>query len=362
VRVRKALVCIGSLMAMAAPAAVAQPPAFVNATVTTKTVTGSLDAQFRSAVAGASSPTWIAWAVAANESGRDACCGTDRDGAWRRCGCQLEGERVSVGVAGDAAPGKAVQLEGSNRIVVLARAESGVVRRVTAYSADCELDAGGRSVVWLDGVKPQESVALLLGFARQTGTRDEDRRGDGAVRAMAWHADASAGPALDSLVAAGQPDRVRERAVLWLGITRGAAGLATLTRIVNTDATDRVREQAVFAISVSKAADTSAQLIDIAHRNSSARVRGQAIFWLAQKAGQKVAGVIAEAIEKDPDTDVKKRAVFALTQMPKDEGIPRLIEIARSNRNPAVRKQAMFWLGQSTDVRALAFIEQVLTR
>ncbi len=46
--------------------------------------------------------------------------------------------------------------------------------------------------------------------------------------------------------------------------------------------------------------------------------------------------------------------------LPKDEGVPLLIQTARNNRNPEVRKQAMFWLGQSQDVRALAFFEEVL--
>lgn len=361
-RTRGVWVGVAAMLVMAAQAAIAQPPSFVNAKITTRTVSGSLDAQFRAEVARAASPTWIAWAVPANEAGRDNCCGSDREGGGRRCGCQLEGENANLNVSGGAQTGKTVQLEGSDRMIVLARVEAGVVQRVTAYSADCDLDAGGRPVVWLEGVRPPESVALLSEFAKQTGTREQDRRGDGAVRAIAWHADPSAGPVLDALVAPTSPDKVRERAIFWLGIARGKAGLDTLTRIVTSDASDRVRERAVFAISISKAADTTAQLIDIAHRNSSAHVRAQAIFWLAQKAGQKVAGVIAGSIENDPDTDVKKRAVFALSQMPKDEGIPRLIEVARTNKNPAVRKQAVFWLGQSKDIRALAFIEQVLTK
>ena len=68
------------------------------------------------------------------------------------------------------------------------------------------------------------------------------------------------------------------------------------------------------------------------------------------------------AIQNDPDTEVKKKAVFALSQLPKDDGVPKLIEVARTQRNPEVRKQAFFWLGQSGDPRALAFIEQVLTK
>ncbi len=54
--------------------------------------------------------------------------------------------------------------------------------------------------------------------------------------------------------------------------------------------------------------------------------------------------------------------MFALTQLPADESTTQLIRVARTNRNPQVRKQALFWLGQSKDPRALAYIEEVLTR
>jgi len=69
-----------------------------------------------------------------------------------------------------------------------------------------------------------------------------------------------------------------------------------------------------------------------------------------------------DAITNDPDTGVKKKAVFALSQLPHDEGVPKLIEVAQTQRNPEVRKQAFFWLGQTHDPRALAYIEDVLTK
>ena len=40
-------------------------------------------------------------------------------------------------------------------------------------------------------------------------------------------------------------------------------------------------------------------------------------------------------------------------------GVPLLIQVARTNPSPPVRKQSVFWLGQSTDTRALAFIEDI---
>jgi hypothetical protein len=278
----------------------AQPPTIVNTTLTTRTVSASLDRELAAAFGATTDATWFAWSVPSSDTGRGPCCWSGRDGEYLRCGCQLEegrpaGTPVSTGVR--PAP---VPLEGSRRLVVLARVESRAVQKIAAYSADCDLDAGGRPVVWLDGVKASDSVAWLARSASEAApvSGRQSRSVDAPLMALSMHADPSAIPALIQL----------------------------------------------------------AKTAPIAH------VRAQSIFWLAQRAGEKVAATITGAIDNDPDTEVKKRAVFALSQLPKDEGVPLLIGVARNNRNPEVRKQAMFWLGQSKDARALAFFEEVLLR
>lgn len=149
---------------------------------------------------------------------------------------------------------------------------------------------------------------------------------------------------------------------VWLnGVTAGAS-VSFLKNLVTSDASDHLANSAIFAISQHDDPAATTILEGLARPPQPAHVRGQAIFWLAQEAGSRAASFIRGAIENDPDTEVKKKAVFALSQLPKDEGVPKLIEVAQENRNPEVRKQAFFWLGQSNDPRALAFIEQVLTK
>jgi HEAT repeat protein len=179
-------------------------------------------------------------------------------------------------------------------LAIFARVAGGQVERIRTFTAACPVDAGGRTVHWLTGVRSADGVAWL---SRLAGS-DTRRLADGAMTALALHADPAA---LD-----------------WL-------------------------------LTAARTADAS-------------RVRGQALFWLSQRAGQRAVGTISEALERDPDTDVKKRAVFALSQLPSDEGVPRLIEVARSHSNKAVQKQAFFWLGQSKDPRALAFFREVLAK
>ncbi len=149
---------------------------------------------------------------------------------------------------------------------------------------------------------------------------------------------------------------------VWITGVPENASVAYLETLIESDGSDHVTNGAIFAISQHDTPGALDSLIRMARRDASPHVRGQALFWLAQRAGERAAATIQDAILNDPETAVKKRAVFALSQLPRDEGIPKLIEVARTQRNPEVRKQAFFWLGQSKDPRALAFIEEILTK
>jgi HEAT repeats len=249
-----------------------------------------------------------------------------------------------------------VHLEPPDQVQIMFRIQDNRVGKIREISGDCQLDADGVPIRWIRDVNPAESIAFLAAFV----TSDSDHLRDGAVSAIALHADAAADEALERFAAAGQPESLREKAIFWMGAARGRRGYDTLRRIVTEDASDHVREKAIFALSISKEPQAVDTMIAVAHNDASSRVRGQAVFWLAQKAGKKAVGAISDAIDRDPDTEVKKKAVFALQQLPGGEGVPMLIQVARNNKNPAVRKQAMFWLGQSNDPRALAFFEEVL--
>jgi HEAT repeat protein len=348
-----------------APTRAAETPQVINAKIETRAVNGSLAETLRGIEAQADKPEWVGYAVAEIAGDRTVCCGNFSDN-YGSCGtCRLERENgvTTTNSQKDSQSGT-VQLEGSRQLVVLFRLESKQVMRIREASENCTLDAGGLPFIWLAGVKPQESVALLSDFVHQATFEGhgEHEIGQGALSAIALHADPAADRAFESFVAADQPEQLRKHASFWLGAARGKAGELLLQKMAKSDPSPEVRSQVAFALSVSHEPDALNEMIRMAKDDESTHVRGQALFWLAQKAGQKAMGAITGAIENDPDTDVKKKAVFALSQMPKDEGVPKLIEVAKTNRNREVRKQAMFWLGQSNDPRALEFFEQVLSR
>lgn len=329
--------------------ALGQQPHIQNAKVETREATGGLEAAMRTILAAQTAPAWVGYAVPIVKGDRQMCCWTNGN----VCGCSLEGVNQNSGsTVNTTGP---VRLEGPTHLAVLYRIEDHKVGKVRTFTPDCELDAGGLPFIWLNGVRPADSVHYLVPLATQDGLRH------GPLSAIALHADPSADQALEQLTATTAPEQVRRDAAFWLGSARGRRGYETLTRMLRDDPSDRVRDQVIFALTQSKEPEALETIIRAAHDDKSPRVRGQALFWLAHKAGDKVVQTIQNAIENDPETEVKKKAVFALTQMPNGEGVPLLIQVARTNRNPAVRKQAVFWLGQSKDPRALAFLEEVLT-
>lgn len=307
-------------------ALLAQQPKVTNGRMETRAVS-TLEKDFHAIVAAATSATWVGYAVAKAPGSGNMCSQSKTS---------------------------PIHLEGSPNGAVLYRIEHQTVQKVRISATECDLDAGGLPFVWLTGVKPAESLALLQTLVPQ--------HAEGALSAIALHAGPEADRLLEGYAAAGQPANLREKAVFWMGAARGKRGYETLARIVREDKDEKVREKAVFALFVSKEPAAADSIVRAAKEDASAHVRGQALFWLAQKAGAKAVGAISDAIANDPETDVKKKAVFALSQLPKEQGVPMLIEVASNNRNPAVKKQAFFWLGQSKDPRALAYLENVLTR
>jgi len=420
-------------------AEVAQQPRITNGKIDQQAVAGSLAQSFRSLVAAQGDTGWIGYSVPIVDSERVMCCfdgdttfinGTVASDGRTCCrACRLEpaadgtsmSRRAPTPVPGAAAG--VVQLERSDRFVVLFRVAAKEVERIRVFSEDCGLDAGGRTITWLQNVRPADSIALLESLA--TADRRPDRVADGAITAIALHADPAADPSLDRLVAVTQPESQRRKVTFWLGNARGARGLATLKRVLADDPSVEVQKSAVFGVSQSREAaafdalaalvtdhasprirseavfwiaqkddgraakvvlqalekDPSTDvrkkavfalsqlkeggvdaLIRVAKTGPDASTRGEAIFWLGQKAGQKASAAILERIDQDPETEVKKKAVFSLSQLPKDEGVPLLINVVRTNKNPEVRKQALFWLGQSRDPRAIEFFSEILKK
>jgi HEAT repeat protein len=363
-----------STCVLLAAAAAAQQPRISNGQVSSRPAP-ELARTFQSVVAAQSDVGWIGYAVPVNDRERTMCCwssgngttyfsGTMSSGDAPCCGsCRIEPESNAATsrpaqAASGAAPGP-VKLEGAERMVVLFRIASREIERIRTFSEDCELDAGGRPVVWLQDVRPADSVAFLASLLSAQVER-KNRITNAALSAIAFHAEPSAGPVLERFATTHEVPGIRGEALFWMAQRGDVNAAPVILNALNKDPAADVRKRAVFALSQLKNDAGVEPLIRTGRTHQDAAVRGEAIFWLGQKAGRKAVATITDAIEQDPETDVKKRALFALSQLPKSEGVPLLIDIARKNTNPAVRKQAIFWLGQSKDPRAVEFFAEIL--
>jgi hypothetical protein len=256
----------------ALPAVALAQSQIVNARIETRPATRGIDAEIQS-VASQGAAAWVAYRVSTIRGPQHMC----NANSWTS---------------------NKVMLEPASELTVLVRIDNRRIDRLQTVTPDCEVDAGGLPVVWLEGVTPAQSAAWLTTQITSTDTsgQREPKVVRSALAALIWH---PGNEPVDTLIAAARDDR-------------------------------------------------------------RPFVRSQALFWLSQRAGQQAVGAIRDAVDNDPETEVKKKAVFALSQLPKNEGVPLLIEVAQNNRSRDVRKQAMFWLGQSKDPRAVSFFENIL--
>jgi HEAT repeat protein len=304
--------------------------------VDTRSAAAGLEREFKTLASAQPQPAWIGYTAPVLEG--------------HSLGCEL------VSPNGWWAPG-VVHLESPDHMVVLFRVESSAVERVRAISPDCEIDAGGAPVHWLSDGRPAESIAMLSAMAALPG-----RAADGALTALALHADASADAALESLVAPAQPASLRERAVYWLGVANGGGRIETLQRLLAAGLPEAVEQRAVSGLGAGKSPAATDLLISIAHEDRNPRMRAQAVSALARKSDRKAVDAIVAAIQKDPDVQVQRRAVTALQSLPDAAGIPLLIQTAKTSQSAEVRKQAMSCLSQSRDPRAASFFEDLLKK
>jgi hypothetical protein len=319
------------LLAAALPLA-AQPKLLINAKLDTRPG-ANLQREFQGLLTAQPQPAWIMYSVPSVRT-YNLGCDYVRDGVG------------SQGV---------IHLEPPDHVVVSFRVEANAVNRIRALSPNCEIDAGDVPVHWLTDVQPAESIALLNTYVPQ-----HEFDTNGAITAIAMHADPAADAALERFVASDKPDWLRQRTASLLGSARGRRGLDILKNLIAGDPSERVRERAISGLGGSREADAADLLISIARTDKNPRLRAQAISSLNRKSGPKVIAALKDAIETDSDLSVRRRAVSTLQNMPDGEGIPLLIQLVKTTKDAEVRKQAMNSLGQSHDTRAMAFFEDVL--
>jgi hypothetical protein len=297
-----ALACLALAQAPAFAQGTAAAPRILNGRLDTRAAGSSLSATFERLVAAQTEPGWIGYSVPAlNNADHRACCGDTwvSDGVvivnGRLAACGLEPGDRSRTIEGSqpTTPPRPVQLEGPDRMVVLYRAAEKRVERVRIFSPDCELDAGGREVHWLDGVAAADSVKLLASLV--TGT---DRVRGGAMSALAMHSEDVAVPALLTMARQDASGKVRGDALFWLAQAAGRRVAGDITAAIDKDPDTDVKKRAVFALSQLPRDEGIPLLINVAKTNQNPAVRKQAMFWLGQSKDPRALKFFEEILSK----------------------------------------------------------------
>lgn len=331
---------------VAAPPLGAAPPAVRDATWIQRSAT---DPAPLVAAAGRDGAEWLAWTVPGTPRSIELCC-FDRD--WHNRRCTLEGRE---GGWGSSRAEGALEPTAAAELHVLVEVDRGLPLRVRSLGADCPIEGRGRTLMWLHGVTPEASLALLGSWVRAT----PDVVADGALAAIAHHQGAGADRLFGALADhSGLERKRRETLYFWAGEARGRAGFELLDRRFDAERSGDLREHMLFALTQNGSPEAFARVRRAAVDDREPEVRSQALFWLAESDAPGAASFVLERIATDPSAEVREQGVFALSQL--ENGVPELLRLLREGREPEVRRQALFWLGQSEDPRALAALEEVL--
>jgi hypothetical protein len=268
---RRLLTALAVIFCTAA-AASAQQPRVSNGQLQPQPVSGSLDRSIRDRSSRATEPTWIGYAVPAANRDSQNCCWNNGSNVT----CNLEpGSEAVKGAAPASGP---VRLDSGDMFFVFYRIEQGQVSRIRTFSEECPLDAGGRTIDWLTGVNPGESVSLLATYV----TAPARRTADAALAAISMHADGSALDTLAKFARGADSTHVRGQALFWLAQRAGQKAVGVITAALENDPETDVKRRAVFALSQLPRDEGVPLLINVARTNANPAVKKQAIFWLGQ--------------------------------------------------------------------------------
>ena len=286
--IRKQILATAVGACLAAGPVAAQQPVTVNARVVVRSVGPDLQQAVSALLKELTDAAWVGYRVPATAGGDS----TLRDDGWSER-CRLEQTNLSSVALGNP-PGAAgpVRLEPSGAVMVLFRVQNHEIRKIRTFSTDCQIDAGGLPLVWLDPVVPAQSVAFLKTLATEV---PQSSLSEPALSAIALHKDAAATAVLFDLAGTGTP-RLRERALFWIAQRAETKAAATITAAIANDPDVEVKKQAVFALSQLPRGEGVPLLIDVARRSTNPVVRKQAYFWLGQSKDPRALAFFEEVL------------------------------------------------------------------
>jgi len=278
--------------------------------------------------------------------------------------------------------------------------------RAEVYNLRRDHQFSSLPVYWAGKAPNEESLNYLKSMIDST-LPEVNRLSDRAAYALALHDDARVEAILTEFVKRPAPEAIRNRAIFWLGFTpESQAKNALLEEIVrNQRESNDARQQAMGSLGMSRAAtnlpvlenlyetmtssdlkrralngiarndnhDAAATYLiqvaqtaespsGVARRSNDFEMQKVAISGLSRIDGEKSLSFLTRTLESNPEVQLQKQALSAISRRPKDESIPILIRTARDHPRVEVKKLAVQMLGQTRDLRAAAFLGELLAK
>ena len=228
---------------------------------------------------------WVGYTIETAKPLYISCCG----GNWTNCSeCRLGNDdsfSINRRDPDDLGPS-------NSHVLLFARLRDKQVDRLRFFSADCNVEANGQTIYWVDNVGQSESIAFLRRIV-DSGT---ERGRDGALLALSLHAGAT--DTLIDIARRNASGHVRGKALFWLSQQAGQKAAAALRDAVENDPEEQVRGKAVFGISQLPNDQSIPLLIDLLKHNRSREVRKKAAFWLGQKNDPRALEAIEDILKQ----------------------------------------------------------------
>jgi hypothetical protein len=247
-----------------------QTPPIRNGKLESRSAASGLEPVIRQIVAAAQmDPVWIGYKVAAGPGLGQTC--------W-------DGNYTAT-----------VHLDGPGEYYILFRAREGRVQWVQTFSPDCVIDAGNAPFIWLNDVKPAESVAWLAALAKEPRRTD----GAGAVHAISVHAAPEARNTLLEMARTDTSSHLRGQALAALARTAPPdVAKAAIQEAIAKDPSTDVKRRAVSALGQIPRNEGVPMLLQLARSPANATLQKEAMRVLGRSKDERATRFFQEVLSR----------------------------------------------------------------
>ncbi|MES2524549.1 MAG: HEAT repeat domain-containing protein [Gemmatimonadota bacterium] len=252
-----------------------------------------------------------------------------------------------------------------NAVWLYARTKAADAPRVLMNVArtDPDKEVREQAVYWMANVPSEESVSMLAELAKSGADIDMRKR---AVYALSRSKSPRATSTLREVASdANAPAELRAESLRWYmsGEGRTADDAMSFLKDVYGKADDPRFRASVLQSIASRKTDESREFLVTVAQNSreSMETRRQALSSL-QSGGATSAQFASIYDRSTNDLEIRKQTIGIIAGLKDGAGTEKILDIVRNEKQPELRKQAVSYLYRINDPRAVALLQEIVSR